>query len=39
LERCLEETILLEDEMEINNEGFFASHNQEDYYTQSGCFE
>jgi hypothetical protein len=36
--RCLEETELLDDEMEVSD-GFFSSHNQDDYYDQDGCFE
>jgi hypothetical protein len=36
--RCLEETELLDDEMEVSD-GVFSSHNQDDYYSQDGCFE
>jgi len=38
LEKCLEETESLEDEMEAQ-ESIFCSHNQEEYYSQEGCFE
>lgn len=38
LNKCLEETESLEDEMEIQESPFF-SHDQEDYYQQEGCFE
>lgn len=38
LRRCLEETEYLEDEMDVS-EGLFHSNNQQDYYTQPGCFE
>jgi hypothetical protein len=38
LYRCLEETELLDDEMEVTD-GLFSSHNQDDYYTKDGCFE
>lgn len=38
LERCVEETELLDDEMEVS-ESPFHSHNQNDYYSQNGCFE
>lgn len=38
LSRCLEETVMIEEELEIE-EGLFPSHNQEDYYNQVGCFE
>ena len=38
LERCLEETILLDDEMEVSD-GVFQSHKQDDYYEQEGCWE
>ena len=38
LEQCWEETELLADEMEAS-EGYFASHNQLDYYRMDGCFE
>jgi len=36
LDRCMEETALLEEEME---EEHFYSTNQYDYYNQEGCFE
>jgi hypothetical protein len=39
LNRCIEETELLDDEMEINSDGLFASHEQQDYFQQVGCFE
>jgi len=39
LYRCLEETDLLDDEMEVNDNTPFRSHNQHDYYNQEGCFE
>lgn len=38
LARCLEETELLDDEMEVND-GLFHSHDQHDYYQREGCFE
>ena len=38
LERCLEETELLDDEMEVGD-GIFRSHDQNYYYQQEGCFE
>jgi hypothetical protein len=38
LRRCLEETALLDDEMEVSN-GIFRSHDQDYYYAQPGCFE
>lgn len=38
LTKCLEETESLEDEMEVQDSPF-NSHNQEDYYSQEGCFE
>lgn len=38
LERCIEETRLIDDELEVND-GIFHSHRQEDYYCQEGCFE
>jgi hypothetical protein len=36
--RCMEETELLDDEMEVSD-GLFSSHNQDVYYTKEGCFE
>lgn len=39
LERCMEETDLLDDEMEVDEVTPFVSHDQEDYYKQEGCFE
>ena len=38
LERCMEETVFLDDEMEVSDTVFY-SHEQEDYYNQVGCFE
>jgi hypothetical protein len=38
LYRCLEETELLDDEMEVTD-GLFSSHNQDDYYSKEGCFQ
>jgi hypothetical protein len=38
LYRCLEETELLDDEMEVTD-GLFSSHNQDDYYNKEGCFQ
>jgi len=38
LARCLEETELLEDEMEVSD-GIFRSHDQEYYYQQDGFFD
>lgn len=38
LERCFEETELLDDEMEVSD-GIFQSHDQDFYYDQDGCFE
>lgn len=38
LERCLEETELLDDEMEVGD-SIFRSHDQDYYYQQEGCFE
>jgi len=38
LERCLEETELLDDEMEVSD-GIFRSHDQGFYFEQDGCFE
>jgi len=38
LHRCLEETELLDDEMEVND-GIFQSHDQSSYYITAGCFE
>jgi len=39
LERCMEETDLLDDEMEADDITPFISHEQKDYYHQDGCFE
>lgn len=36
--RCMEETEMLDDEMEVND-GIFQSHDQEYYYGLEGCFE
>lgn len=38
LRRCFEETEYLEDEMEISDSVFHSS-NQQDYYSENGCFE
>jgi hypothetical protein len=38
LERCYEETELLDDEMEVSDT-IFTSHDPYEYYQQSGCFE
>jgi Cyclin D1 binding domain len=38
LRRCMEETELLEEEMEANG-GVFGPNHQLDYYSQEGCFE
>lgn len=38
LARCLEETELLDDEMEVSS-GIFRSHDQDYYYNTPGCFE
>mmetsp|Transcript_5522 Transcript_5522/g.11721 ORF Transcript_5522/g.11721 Transcript_5522/m.11721 type:complete len:408 (-) Transcript_5522:412-1635(-) len=38
LQRCWEETELLEDDLEVG-ESMFHSHEQQDYYTMEGCFE
>lgn len=38
LQRCWEETEILDDEMEIS-EDLFNSHDQQDYYHKQGCFE
>ena len=38
LSRCLEETVILEEEMGYED-GIVYSSNQEDYYNQEGCFE
>lgn len=39
LERCYEETLLMDDEMEVNDTSLFTSHDQTQYYIQDGCFE
>ena len=39
LERCYEETLLIDDEMEVNDTSLFTSHDQTQYYIQEGCFE
>ena len=39
LERCYEETLLIDDEMEVNDTSLFTSHDQTQYYVQDGCFE
>jgi hypothetical protein len=36
--RCTEETEFLDDETEVRN-GLFPLHNQDDNYTEEGCFE
>lgn len=38
LARCLEETELLDDDMEVSD-GIFQSHDQHFYYDKAGCFE
>ena len=38
LARCMEETELLDDDMEVSD-GIFRSHDQNYYYDQEGCFE
>jgi Cyclin D1 binding domain len=38
LARCMEETELLDDDMEVSD-GIFRSHDQHYYYDQAGCFE
>lgn len=38
LSRCMEETEMIQDEMEVDD-GLFHSHDQADYYCQEGCFE
>eukprot|EP00977_Amphora_coffeiformis_P011694 scaffold2829_cov147-Amphora_coffeaeformis.AAC.2 len=38
LRRCFEETEYLEDDLEVGD-GLFNSNNQQDYYTNPGCFE
>lgn len=38
LARCMEETALLDDDMEVSD-GIFRSHDQHYYYEQAGCFE
>jgi Cyclin D1 binding domain len=38
LRRCMEETELIEEEMEANG-GVFGPDHQLDYYSQEGCFE
>lgn len=38
LARCMEETELLDDDMEVSD-GIFRSHDQHYYYDQDGCFE
>ena len=38
LTRCMEETELLEDDLEVSD-GVFHSNCQQDYYEQEGCFE
>jgi len=39
LSRCMLETELLDDEMEVDDGSLFRSHNQDDLYNQDGCFE
>jgi hypothetical protein len=39
LQRCMEETILLQEEAQEEDEEYFYSTNQADYYNQKGCFE
>ena len=39
LERCYEETLLIDDDMEVNDTTLFTSHDQTQYYIQEGCFE
>ena len=39
LERCYEETLLMDDDMEVNDTSLFTSHDQTQYYIQDGCFE
>ena len=39
LERCYEETLLMDDDMEVNDSSLFTSHDQTQYYIQDGCFE
>lgn len=39
LQRCMEETISLQEEEEQDDEEYFYSPNQADYYNQDGCFE
>jgi hypothetical protein len=39
LQRCMEETILLQEEAQEEHEEYFYSTNQADYYNQKGCFE
>ncbi|KAL7566674.1 hypothetical protein ACA910_017739 [Epithemia clementina (nom. ined.)] len=38
LNRCWDETEMLDDELEVGD-GIFFSHNQQDYYDMEGCFE
>lgn len=38
LQRCWDETLHLEDDMEVE-EGLFQSHHQDDYYDLEGCFD
>lgn len=38
LARCMEETELLNDDMDVSD-GIFRSHDQHYYYDQAGCFE
>jgi len=38
LERCFEETELINDDMEVSD-GIFRSHDQDYYYNQDGCFD
>lgn len=39
LNRCMEETVILEQEMKQEEDGVAYSSNQQDYYNQDGCWE